>query len=74
MGSFRVVRGIDIIGAFPDFEAIKTGLRGEQPGRYMIEEVAAAGGLLPSGYLAERWGVALVWPDGTVELKPDRPA
>jgi hypothetical protein len=74
MGRYRVVRGPDIVGMFPDLEAIETGLRGEQPGRYVIEEVAAAGGLLPSGYSAELWGVAQVMPDGTVELEPDRPA
>jgi hypothetical protein len=74
MGRYRVVRGPDVIGTFPDLEAVETGLRGARPGRYVIEEVAAAGGLLPSGYSAERWGVAMVWPDGSVELEPERPA
>jgi hypothetical protein len=74
MGHYTVVRGSDIIGTFPDLEAVETGLRGARPGRYVVEEVAAAGGLLPSGYSAELWGVAQVMPDGTVEIEPDRPA
>jgi hypothetical protein len=74
MGGFRVVRGQDIVGTYPDLEAIAVALRGARPGRYVIEEVAAAGQLLPSGYSAELWGVAQVMPDGTVEIEPDRPA
>jgi hypothetical protein len=74
MGRYRVIHGQDIIGMYPDFESLTAVLRGARPGRYVVEEVAAAGGLLPSGYSAELWGVALVWPDGTVEIEPDRPA
>ena len=50
MGRFRVISGPDIIGTFPDAEAIVRALTGAQPGLYVIEEVATAGELLPGGY------------------------
>jgi hypothetical protein len=74
MGRYRVVRGPDILGTYPDLEAVEAALRGTRPGRYIVEEVAAAGELLPSGYSCERWGVALVRPDGTWEYEPEQPA
>jgi hypothetical protein len=73
MGRFRVVRGPGIIGMYPDLEAIKAALRGGRVDRYIIEEIAAAGEPLSSGYSCERWGTAFVWPNGTVELNQERP-
>jgi hypothetical protein len=74
MGRYRVVRGSDIVGTFPDLEAVEMSLRRARPGKYIIEEVSAAGELLPSGYSCERWGSAFVRPGGVVELEPEKPA
>jgi hypothetical protein len=49
MGRYRVIRGSDIIGVYPSLEAVEMSLRRARPGKYIIEEVSAAGELLPSG-------------------------
>jgi hypothetical protein len=74
MSHYRVVQGSGIIGTFPNLEAIVASLRGERSGRYLIEEVATAGQVLPSDHSCQKWGTALVMPDGSVELEPERPA
>jgi hypothetical protein len=71
MGRFTVIHGPDIVGVLPTIEAVKASLRGAKPGRYIVEESAPAQQVLPSGYSTEGWGVALVRPDGSVELEPE---
>jgi hypothetical protein len=73
MSHYRVVQGSGIIGTFPNLEAIAAALRGERSGQYIIEEVTTAGQLLPSDHSCQKWGFALVKPDGSVELEPERP-
>jgi hypothetical protein len=67
----RIMRGqvYQTIAAGPD--DIAHVLRHAEPGRYVVEEVSAAGKFLASGHSCRRWGSAIRHPDGQVTLDPD---
>jgi hypothetical protein len=50
-------------------DQIEPAARSLPPARYHIDEIAADP--LPSGHTSRRWGVAIKFPNGSVELEPD---
>ena len=66
-----IIRGEDIVANVDSPDRIVDGLKGQKPGRFVVEESSLAREFLPSGYTCQRWGVALLMPDGSVSLEPE---
>jgi hypothetical protein len=66
-----VTRGDDFLFTALSQERIVDALKYAHPGLYVVEEGIAPRKLFPSDYSSERWGVALVCPDGTVVIQKD---
>ena len=68
---FRIIRDPNDYSLTASPEDIAHSLGDAQPGRFLVEEVAPAGELLPSGHSCRRWGTAVRHPDGQVTLDSD---
>jgi hypothetical protein len=67
----RITRGFDFCTTADEPNEIGRALRHASPGRFIVEEVAVAGALLPPGHSCRRWGTAIRHPDGQVTLDPE---
>jgi hypothetical protein len=56
-----------VFGSLADLEAAA---RVHGPGRYHVDEFAAAGEVLSTGHTSREWGVIIHQPDGTIVSKP----
>jgi hypothetical protein len=63
-----VTRGDDFLFTASSQERIVDALKYAGPGRYVVEEGIMTPKNLPSDNSCERWGYALVCPDGTVMI------
>jgi hypothetical protein len=50
-------------------EGLEAEIRASKPGKYHVDEIIA--NRLPSGHTSRRWGVAIKFQNGSVELEPD---
>ena len=50
-------------------KAIMSAIRSSEPGRYVIDEVSNEPPT--NGDAVRHWGIAMRWPDGTVEIEPE---
>jgi hypothetical protein len=69
----QIISGRDIMASVRTPEEVTAALQDAEPGRYVVEELSMAGELLPSGYSCQRWVIATLQPDRTVELEPGLP-
>jgi hypothetical protein len=68
---FRIIRGQDFYATVATIDDVGAAVRKSKPGRYVVEEMARAGALLPSGHSCRRWGMAIRDRDGQVTLDRD---
>jgi hypothetical protein len=68
---YRIIREPNDYATADSPDEIAQAIRHARPGRFVVEEVAPAGQLLPSGYSCRRWGTVIRHPDGQVTLDPD---
>jgi hypothetical protein len=61
----------DIVANVGTPDGVTAAFLGAESVRYVVEESSMAGGLLPSGYSCQRWGVSIRRPDGMVVLEPE---
>jgi hypothetical protein len=50
-------------------EAVAGAIRGGEPGRFHVDEIASDP--LLSGHTSRRWGIAIKRPDGALTIEPD---
>jgi hypothetical protein len=68
---YRIIREPNDYATAASPDEIAQAIRHARPGRFVVEEVSAAGQLLPSGYSCRRWGTVINHSDGQVTLDPD---
>jgi hypothetical protein len=68
---FRIIKSLDDQTTVESINEVAQVLTHAPSGRYAIEEVSSAGGLLGSGQPCRRWGVAIRRGNGQVKLDPD---
>jgi hypothetical protein len=68
---FRIIRDPNDYYLAASVDDIDHALGDAQPGRFIVEEVSAAGQVLPSRHSCRRWGTAVRRPDGHVILDSD---
>jgi hypothetical protein len=67
---YRVNMGDHRLVASSSIDGLRGLLKGDAPGRYLIEEVTTPAGFL-STPKSRRWGWAIKHDDGRVELEPE---
>jgi len=70
---YRIILGEGLLAASTSINGLPGLLKGDAPGRYVIEELTIPPGLL-SLPKSRKWGCAIKHVDGRVELQPDEPA